>query len=99
MLKSSKSDSLKRVAGLPAATLVVASLGVDVVGVCHQRPPHQALLFSFPSGAAAPLIRRREAHGLLVHLSMVVLDCLVSQARCLFSCMGEVEDDEEGDQQ
>jgi hypothetical protein len=48
---------------------VATVLGVDVVGVRRQRPPHQALVvvdlafFSSASGAAAPLVHGgRQAH-------------------------------------
>lgn len=39
------------------ATLVVIPLGVDVVGVSNQCPPHQALFLCFPSLALHCLIR------------------------------------------
>ena len=53
---------------------MASSLGVDVVGVRHQRPPHQALLLCFASSSAAAaraavVVRRCEARRLLaVHL-------------------------------
>lgn len=58
-----------------AVYLVVATLGVDVVGVRHQRPPHQALVdlsFFSTSGAAARLLHGRQASRLLVQLQTYV---------------------------
>lgn len=64
---------------------VASSLGVDVVGVRRQRPPHEALLVlsssSYPFAAAPLVVARREAHAhrrpllgaYLTHISLLFL--------------------------
>lgn len=78
--------------------VVVPSLGVDVVRVRHQRPPHQALLhFPSSSSAAAPFVYRGGilVAGVQVHLiSMAVLGCSLvpCASRCVVEGKGEEQD-------